>query len=107
MVDDCDNDSMFSGSLVDITAKIWSPLFFTLSALNILLPPFKVVLLSYCSGFLFLLLFLKSVIFGNFLNLFWYLNSADFIVGQSSQRYYCAVTVGDDAVISAFRLVGF
>lgn len=42
---------------------------------------------------------------GNFLNLFWYLNSAAFIVGQSSQRYYCAVTVGDDAVISAFRLV--
>lgn len=36
-----------------------------------------------------------------------YLNSADFIVGQSSQRYYCAVTIGDDAVISAFRLVRF
>ncbi|KAK8527490.1 hypothetical protein V6N12_054700 [Hibiscus sabdariffa] len=29
---------------------------------------------------------------------------AAFIVGQSSQRYYCAVTIGDDAVISAFRL---
>ncbi|XP_022749296.1 rab3 GTPase-activating protein non-catalytic subunit isoform X1 [Durio zibethinus] len=29
---------------------------------------------------------------------------ASFIVGQSSQRYYCAVTIGDDAVISAFRL---
>ncbi|KAL6543321.1 hypothetical protein OROHE_010841 [Orobanche hederae] len=29
---------------------------------------------------------------------------SDFIVGQSSQRYYCAVTIGDDAVISAFRL---
>ncbi|KAJ0045593.1 hypothetical protein Pint_04741 [Pistacia integerrima] len=27
-----------------------------------------------------------------------------FIVGQSSQRYYCAVTIGEDAVISAFRL---
>ncbi|KAG8502450.1 hypothetical protein CXB51_000349 [Gossypium anomalum] len=27
-----------------------------------------------------------------------------FIVGQSSHRYYCAVTIGDDAVISAFRL---
>lgn len=42
---------------------------------------------------------------GSFLKLFWYLNSASFIVGQSSQRYYCAVTIGDDAVISAFRLV--
>ncbi|KAK6946625.1 Rab3-GAP regulatory subunit, N-terminal [Dillenia turbinata] len=41
---------------------------------------------------------------GNFLKLFWYLNSAAFIVGQSSQRYYCAVTVGEDAVISAYRL---
>ncbi|KAK8527489.1 hypothetical protein V6N13_085321 [Hibiscus sabdariffa] len=30
--------------------------------------------------------------------------TAAFIVGQSSQRYYCAVTIGDDAVISAFRL---
>ncbi|KAE9458046.1 hypothetical protein C3L33_10052, partial [Rhododendron williamsianum] len=27
-----------------------------------------------------------------------------FIVGQSSQRYFCAITIGDDAVISAFRL---
>ncbi|MCI65711.1 hypothetical protein A2U01_0086969, partial [Trifolium medium] len=26
-----------------------------------------------------------------------------FIIGQSSQRYYCAVAVGDDAVISAYR----
>lgn len=43
--------------------------------------------------------------YGKFLNLFWYLNSAAFIVGQSSQRYFCAVTVGEDAVISAFRLV--
>lgn len=42
---------------------------------------------------------------GNFLKLFWYLNSAAFIVGQSSQRYYCAITVGADAVISAYRLV--
>lgn len=32
------------------------------------------------------------------------MNSAAFIVGQSSQRYHCAVTIGDDAVISAFRL---
>ncbi|KAA8524002.1 hypothetical protein F0562_010567 [Nyssa sinensis] len=30
--------------------------------------------------------------------------SAAFIVGQSSQHYYCAVTIGDDAVISAIRL---
>ncbi|EOY20410.1 Rab3 GTPase-activating protein non-catalytic subunit isoform 3 [Theobroma cacao] len=29
---------------------------------------------------------------------------ADLIHRQSSQRYYCAVTIGDDAVISAFRL---
>ncbi|KAG5546110.1 hypothetical protein RHGRI_018327 [Rhododendron griersonianum] len=36
--------------------------------------------------------------------LFWFLNSAAFIVGQSSQRYFCAITIGDDAVISAFRL---
>ncbi|EOY20409.1 Rab3 GTPase-activating protein non-catalytic subunit isoform 2 [Theobroma cacao] len=28
----------------------------------------------------------------------------DLIHRQSSQRYYCAVTIGDDAVISAFRL---
>ncbi|KAF8409061.1 hypothetical protein HHK36_005133 [Tetracentron sinense] len=40
----------------------------------------------------------------NSLKLFWYLNSATFIVGQSNQRYYCAVTIGEDAVISAFRL---
>uniref|UniRef100_A0A5B6YTB5 Putative rab3 GTPase-activating protein non-catalytic subunit isoform X2 n=1 Tax=Davidia involucrata TaxID=16924 RepID=A0A5B6YTB5_DAVIN len=44
------------------------------------------------------------MICGNFLKLFWYLNSAAFIVGQSSQCYYCAVTIGEDAVISAFRL---
>lgn len=30
--------------------------------------------------------------------------SAAFIVGQSSQRYYYALAVGDDAVISAYRL---
>lgn len=42
---------------------------------------------------------------GSFLKLFWYLNSATFIVGQSSRRYYCAVTIGEDSVISAFRLV--
>lgn len=40
---------------------------------------------------------------GGFLKLFWFLNSAAFIVGQSSQRYFCAITIGDDAVISAFR----
>ncbi|KAL4580430.1 hypothetical protein LXL04_016622 [Taraxacum kok-saghyz] len=34
----------------------------------------------------------------------WYLNSAGFIVEQSSDRYYCAVTIGVDAAISAFRL---
>lgn len=28
-----------------------------------------------------------------------------FYCGQSSQRYYCAVTIGDDAVISAYRFV--
>ena len=42
------------------------------------------------------------------MEIFWsilVLNSATFIVGQSSQRYYCAVTIGEDAVISAFRLV--
>lgn len=32
------------------------------------------------------------------------MSSAAFIIGQSSQRYYCAVAVGDDAVISAYRL---
>ena len=42
--------------------------------------------------------------YGSCLKLFWHLNSAAFIVGQSSQRYYCAITIGDDAVISAFRL---
>ncbi|MBA0759041.1 hypothetical protein Gotri_021980 [Gossypium trilobum] len=42
--------------------------------------------------------------YGSFLKLCCYMNSAAFIVGQSSQRYYCAVTIGDDAVISAFRL---
>ncbi|KAG1367912.1 putative rab3 GTPase-activating protein non-catalytic subunit [Cocos nucifera] len=29
---------------------------------------------------------------------------AAFIAGQSSQRHYCAVTIGEDAVISAYRL---
>ncbi|KAL5989682.1 hypothetical protein ACLOJK_010575 [Asimina triloba] len=38
------------------------------------------------------------------IQLSWYLNSAAFIVGQSRQRYYCAVSVGEDAVISAYRL---
>lgn len=33
------------------------------------------------------------------------LNSAAFIVGQSSEHYFCGITVGEDAVISAFRLV--
>ncbi|KAM1057702.1 hypothetical protein ACFX2A_031614 [Malus domestica] len=32
------------------------------------------------------------------------LNSAAFVVGQSSEHYYCGITVGEDAVISAFRL---
>lgn len=44
-----------------------------------------------------------DLIDGNFLKVFWFLNSAAFIVGQSSQRYYCAVAVGEDAVVSAFR----
>ncbi|KAJ9551467.1 hypothetical protein OSB04_015512 [Centaurea solstitialis] len=38
------------------------------------------------------------------LQVFWYLNSAAFIVEQSSNHYYCAVTIGVDAAISAFRL---
>lgn len=41
--------------------------------------------------------------YGSYLKLFWYLNSAAFIVEQSSQRYYRAVTIGNDAVISAYR----
>lgn len=34
---------------------------------------------------------------------FVHLNSAAFIVGQSQERYYCAVTIGNDAVIAAYR----
>jgi len=45
-----------------------------------------------------------SITCGSFLKLFWFLNSAAFIVGQSSERYFCAITIGDDAVISAIRL---
>lgn len=33
------------------------------------------------------------------------LNSAVFIAVQSGQRYYCGITIGDDAVISAYRSV--
>ncbi|KAK6230732.1 hypothetical protein QUC31_002250, partial [Theobroma cacao] len=53
---------------------------------------------------LFMLLLVLPMNYGSFLKLFWYLNSAAIIVAQSSQRYYCAVTIGDDAVILAFRL---
>ncbi|KAK9077449.1 hypothetical protein SSX86_005786 [Deinandra increscens subsp. villosa] len=35
---------------------------------------------------------------------FWYYTKTAFIVEQSSDRYYCAVAIGVDAAISAFRL---
>lgn len=60
---------------------------------------------SVANDFVFMFKLFEPSVFCNFLNLFWYFNSAAFIVGQSSQHYYCAVTIGDDAVISAFRLV--
>ena len=50
-----------------------------------------------------MLLLLHEMIVMEALEAILVMNSAVFIAGQSSQRYYCAVTIGEDAVISAYR----